>query len=133
MEKVLESKNEYESRVYPRLRIKTDIRYAVYHQDKKDHQKFRTNDVQHSSVTKDLSAGGVRFISGYAMPVGTVLEMSVQLPDKTGSVHCLAKVCRVEDDTFSAMFHLVVFFLDLSSADRARLEDFINNKIKDKH
>lgn len=129
LEKVLEVKNEYDSRVYSRIELKTNIRYAVYHQDKENLQKFRTNEVQHSSVTKDISAGGVRFISGYALPIGTILDMSIQLPGEKNSIHCLAKICRVEDDTFSAMFHLVAFFLDISSSDRVRLQEFIEKQI----
>jgi len=131
LKKVLEAKNDYDSRVYPRLKYKADIRYTIYHQDKKDPRRFRTNDVQHSSMTKDVSAGGVRFISGYALPTGTILEMTLQLDDSQPGVHCLAKVCRVEDDAFSAMFHLVVFFLDISSSDRARVEDFVSRRIGD--
>ncbi len=130
LEKVLETKNQYESRVYSRLNIKTDIRYTVYHQDKGDPQKFMINDVQHSSITKDISAGGVRFISGYALPTGTILDMTLKLPDGKEWIHCLAKICRVEDDAFSAMFHLVAFFLDISSFDRARLEEFVEQRLK---
>lgn len=130
LEKVLDAQDKYNSRVYPRLNIKSNIRYSVYHQDKSDFQKFRTNEVQHSSITKDISAGGVRFISGYALPVGTILDMSLQLPNEKEGVHCLAKVCRVEDDAFSAMFHLVAFFLDISSSDRSRLEDFVEGQIE---
>ena len=131
LEKVLESKNQYESRIYSRLKFKTDIRYIVYHQDKLNPQKFRLNDIQHSSITKDISAGGVRFISGYALPIGTILDVTLVMPDGKEGIHCLAKICRVEDDAFSAMFHLVAFFLDISSSDRSRLEDFVNQQIKE--
>lgn len=128
LKKVLDAQDNYNSRVYPRLKIKMNIRYSVYHQDRTDVQKFRTNEIQHSSVTKDVSAGGVRFISGYALPIGTILEMSLHFPNSKETIHCLAKICRVEDDTFSAMFHLVAFFLDISSADRSKLEDFIHQQ-----
>jgi type II secretory ATPase GspE/PulE/Tfp pilus assembly ATPase PilB-like protein len=131
LDKILETKNQYDSRVYTRFKIKTNIRYAVYHQDRLNPQKFRTNDIQHSSITKDISAGGVRFISGYALPVDTILDMMIQLPGGREGIHCLAKVCRVEDDAFSAMFHLVAFFLDISSADRSRLEEFVNQSLKE--
>jgi len=130
LEKVLAVDNQYESRIYPRLKTKVDIRYAIYHQDKDNPQKFRTNEIQHASVTKDISAGGVRFISGYALPIGTIVHMTIQIPQPQTGIHCLAKICRVEDDTFSAMFNLVAYFLDISSSDRARLEEFIDRQIK---
>jgi len=131
LKKVLEAKNEYDSRVYPRLKYRADIRYMIYHQDRIDPRRFRSNDIQHSSVTKDVSAGGVRFISGYALPVETILEVTLVLEAGLPGIHCLAKICRVEDDAFSAMFHLVAFFLDLSSSDRARVEEFVNRKMKE--
>ena len=132
LDKILETENQYDSRVYNRVKIKMDIRYAVYHQDKTNPQKFRTNEIQHSSVTKDISAGGVRFVSGYALPIGTILDMTIQVPDGKSSVRCLGKVCRVEDDAFSAMFHLVAFFLDISSSDRSRLNDFVESRLQKK-
>ncbi len=118
-----EQKNQYDSRIYSRVNCKANIRYSILHQDRVNPGQFTTDRVVHSSVTKDISAGGLRFVSGYALPVGTIIELTLELKKGIPGIHCLAKVCRVEDDTFSAMFQLVVYFLDISSADRALIED----------
>jgi len=123
--RMTEQKNQYDSRVYFRIPCKINIRYSILHQDRANLGQFTTDRVVHSSVTKDISAGGLRFISGYALPVGTIIELAMELKKGLPGIHCLAKVCRVEDDTFSAMFHLVVYYLDISSADRAVIEGYV--------
>jgi len=123
--RIAQQKNQYDSRIYARVNCKANVRYSILHQDRNNPGQFTTDRVVHSSVTKDISAGGLRFISGYALPVGTILELTLELEKGLPGIHCLAKVCRVEDDTFSAMFHLVVYFLDISSADRAVIEDHV--------
>ncbi len=125
--RMTEQKNQYDSRVYFRIPYKINIRYSILHQDRVNLGQFTTDRVVHSSVTKDISAGGLRFISGYALPVGTIIELAMELKKGLPGIHCLAKVCRVEDDTFSAMFHLVVYYLDISSADRAVIEAFVSD------
>ncbi len=87
-----------------------------------------TDGVEHSSITKDVSAGGVRFVTGYTLPVGTILELKLQLQKGEKSIDCLGKICRVEEDSLSALFNLAAYFLDISSADRARLDNFVRAK-----
>ncbi|MCK5215615.1 MAG: Flp pilus assembly complex ATPase component TadA [Candidatus Omnitrophica bacterium] len=125
---VLNAKNEYDSRIYKRTKEKVEIRYSLVKQDKDDPHKLITEQVEHSSVTKDISAGGLRFVTGYTIPKDTVLDLKIVLDKKEPSVNCLAKICRVEEDDLTAMFNLCVYFLDLSSGDRARIEQFVREK-----
>ncbi len=118
-------KNEYDSRVYPRIKEKLGIRYAIVKQDPKDPTQLIVDKVEHSSLTKDLSAGGVRFVSGYPLAVGTILDLKIHLERNERSIDCLAKICRVEDDNLSSMYNLVAYYLDISSSDRAKIEQFI--------
>lgn len=128
---VLKAKDDFNSRVYPRLEIRVGIRYQVIDQDDDDMMHLTTDGVEHSSITKDISAGGVRFITGYTLPLGTILELKVQLEKGEKSIDCLGKICRIEEDSVSAMFNLAAYFLDISSADRARLDKFIHSKLGD--
>ncbi len=128
---LLQYSNQYDSRVYTRIDAKVQVRYFIFHQDKDNPDELTCDQVQHASITKDLSAGGVRFISVFALPIDTVIEVHLQLkPDEPG-IQCLARVCRVEDDAFSAMFHLAAYFLDISSGDRVRIEDFVSQYRRD--
>jgi len=129
---ILSAKNEYNSRIYSRLKEKVGIRYSIVRPDANNPVKLVGNQVEHSSITKDISAGGLRFVSGYTLPIGTILDVKVQL-EKGRSIDCLAKVCRVEDDTLSAMFNLVVYFLDISSADRARIDKYVKQRLAEQN
>ena len=124
---VLSAKDDYNSRVFPRVKGKVGIRYSIVRQDSKFPTRLITDGVDHSSITKDISAGGLRFVSGYTLPVGTILSLKIQLDKSERSVDCLAKVCRVEDDNLSAMFNLVVYYLDISSADRVKIGAFVKS------
>jgi len=127
---VLSAKDEYNARIYPRYKGKVGIRYSIVRQEAHQPNKLITDGVEHSSVTKDISAGGVRFVSGYTLPVGTILQVKIQLSKEERSIDCLAKICRIEDDNLSAMFNLVAYYLDITSADRVRINDYVNMRLR---
>jgi type II secretory ATPase GspE/PulE/Tfp pilus assembly ATPase PilB-like protein len=124
---IFAAKNEYESRVYTRVVARVGIRYAIVRQDALDPTKLIIEKVEHSSISKDISAGGIRFVSGYALPIGTILDVKIQLKKGEPSIDCLAKICRVEDDTVSSLFNLVAYYLDIPSADRVRITSYIKS------
>ena len=128
---VLSAKDEYNARTYPRINAKVGIRYSLIRQAPEQPNKLITDGVEHSSITKDISAGGLRFVSGYTLPVGTIVQLKIQLSKESRSIDCLAKVCRVEDDNLSAMFNLAVYYLDITSADRVQISDFVAARLKD--
>ncbi len=128
---MLKAKDDYNSRTYTRVEVRVGIRYQVVDQDDSDMTHLTTDGVEHSSITKDLSAGGVRFVTGYTLPVGTILEIKLQIEKGEKSIDCLAKICRVEEDSVSALFNLAAYFLDISSADRVRLDQFVRTKSTD--
>jgi len=123
---ILNAKDDYNSRVYPRYKGRVGVRYSIVRQDPKQSNRLITDGVEHSSITKDISAGGVRFVSGYTLSMGTILQLKIQLNKDERSIDCLAKVCRIEDDNLSAMFNLAAYYLDISSADRVRISDYVS-------
>ena len=92
--------------------------------------KLITDGIEHTSVTKDISAGGLRFVSGYPLALGTILDLKIHLDKSERSIDCLAKICRVEDDSPSAMHNLVVYYLDITSADRVKIDSFAKSLVK---
>ncbi|MCK5581144.1 MAG: Flp pilus assembly complex ATPase component TadA [Candidatus Omnitrophica bacterium] len=127
-EKILTTQNRYDTRTYPRLPGKVEIQYAIVRQDKKNPRKLTIDKMAHNSITKNISAGGLCFISGYALAVRTIIELKIQLgPDVF--FDCLARVCRVEEELRSSLFDVSAYFLDISSGDRARIEKFVNASI----
>jgi type II secretory ATPase GspE/PulE/Tfp pilus assembly ATPase PilB-like protein len=66
--------NGFDRRAYERIKKKINIRFKVF-KSKEDLAK-KAAKPEHMSVTNDISAGGVRFVSDEAMPLGSVLERS---------------------------------------------------------
>ncbi|MCB9772301.1 MAG: Flp pilus assembly complex ATPase component TadA [Candidatus Omnitrophica bacterium] len=126
---ILKVKDDYNSRTYSRVEARVGIRYQVVEQDDNDMTHLTTDGVEHSSITKDVSAGGVRFVTGYTLPLGTILQLKIQLEKGEKSIDCLGKICRVEEDSVSAMFNLAAYYLDISSADRVRLDNYARAKL----
>lgn len=131
---LLSVKNEYDSRAYSRITEKVKIRYKIFHQEKNEPHSLTisTDEFEHSTVTKDLSAGGLLFIAGHALSVGTILELKIHLLEGSASIDCLAKVCRVEEDELNNMFRIAVYYLDIASADRAKINEFVKSKMLEK-
>ncbi len=129
---ILSVKDDYNSRAYERLEEKVNVRYSIVRQDAQNPLKLFSDQVEHATVTRDISAGGLRFVSGYTLPVGTIIDVRIQLAGAEKSIDCLARVCRVEDDSLSAMFNIVVYYLDIPSADRVRIDHFVQEQRRKK-
>ena len=100
--------------------------------DPNDSNFLIADGVEHSSHTRDISAGGVTFGCGYVVPLGTILNVKIQLNEGERSIDCLARVCRVEEDAASGMFNIAVYYLDISSADRVKINQFAKLKLENK-
>jgi len=126
--------NDYEGRIYERTEKLAEIRYQLVKQDAQDASSKASDEIEHSTVTKDISAGGLRFISKDLIPVGSILELNIQLGEGGKSIDCFAKVCRVKQKDFESEFRIMAYYLDISSADRVLIKKFVKkslNKIKE--
>jgi len=83
--------------------------------------------VEYTTVTEDISAGGLRFISKERIQIGSIIELKIYIDHSQKAIECLAKVCRVEEDSMENIYTMVNYYLDLSSADRASIKKFIEN------
>lgn len=112
-------------RVYARLNTKVNITYKPL--DPKAAQKLQG---QYFGVTDDISAGGLAFISSEPKPLGTILDLKIELPDAGSSIECLAKVVRVDKPESQKFYTIAVCFLDLPSAQRARLDKYVEEELE---
>ena len=124
-EEILRNKDDYNSRVYPRLNAKVEVRYQLLNPNPKEPGRFDSDGVMHSSLTQDISAGGLRFVAKDPLPLGTILDLKIQYSKSERSIDCLAKVCRIEQDSVTSMYSLIVYYLDIPSADRAKLDRLV--------
>ncbi len=114
-------------RVYARLNTKVNLTYRVVDPKEVAPPKTKT---EYFSVSDDISAGGVALIAGGHHPLGTILELKIDLPDAKGPITCLAKVMRVEELESNKAYMTAVCFLDLPSAQRVRLNKYIEEELE---
>ncbi len=115
-------------RTFMRLDRSVNIRYKII----KDSQLLK--DVLKKfgdfSITKNISAGGLVFVAKETISLGSILELHIELADEGDAIECLARVVRQEEGDDNKSFDTAVCFLDLSGADRARLEKFVSKEIR---
>jgi len=117
-----------EPRVYNRLDKKINISFKT----------FKSLDVlfkrgftpEQLSVTRNISAGGLLFVSCEPLTVGSILELTIELPDSNDPIDCLVKVLRVEQIEEGRNYDVAGHFLDISSSHRTRLEKYIESERK---
>jgi len=116
-----------DKREFIRLNERVDIQFRVFEPGS---SSSKASAVQKFTKTKNVSAGGLLFISNEQIPLGTILELKINLPDATGTIECLGRVIRIEQKLGEETFDVAVCFLDLTSAQRAQLDAFIKERRK---
>ncbi|HOD12951.1 MAG TPA: ATPase, T2SS/T4P/T4SS family [Candidatus Omnitrophota bacterium] len=119
-----------DGRVYPRVDQKLNVLYRIFQSDP-DVLVVHAKDIEYATTTRNISAGGVVIDSEKPLPVGSVIEIRIYFDDqKKESLECLAKVCRVEKEKDVERYHVVAYFLDISSADRNKLAQLVSQKMQ---
>ncbi|MEW6087449.1 MAG: PilZ domain-containing protein [bacterium] len=83
---------------------------------------------------KNLSSSGIFFNYNEKIPVDTELELNISLPFISEPVHCLGKVCRVDEDKkYQAglrkipVYGIAVFFEIIDDNIKNAIDDFAEN------
>ncbi|MGD9014766.1 MAG: ATPase, T2SS/T4P/T4SS family [Candidatus Omnitrophota bacterium] len=128
-EPIASIKEQDDRRAYSRLVTGIHIRYKIF----KSHDELlkRGYTPERLSVTKNISAGGLLFVSGQAIPVGAVLELIIELPSGEELIECLGRVLRVKEIEENKSYDIAVCFLDITSAQRAKLDKYVQNKLQE--
>ncbi len=116
-------------RLFVRLEHSINVRYRIVKTPP------TIEDLMHRPATamqftsaKNISAGGLVFITKEEVSVESILDLVVELPDEQEPIHCLAKVIRQEPVENGKKFDTAVCFMDLSPASRSRLERYIEKE-----
>ncbi|MFC1631223.1 ATPase, T2SS/T4P/T4SS family [Candidatus Omnitrophota bacterium] len=117
-----------ERRTFPRLDAKIHVHYKVVKQ-KTEQSRGGYQTTEYTRNTNNIGSGGLLFISDTALPPGTVLELSIDLPDAKRPIQCLCRVLRIEEVIVNKIFELAVCFLDIAGADRNRLNKYIEQSL----
>lgn len=115
-----------EKRTYRRLDKQAILHYKVFRsQEELLRQGYR---LEQLNVTKNISAGGLLFTSAEAIAIGSILELKIELPEGGEPIECLSKAVRIEEREQNKNYDIAVCFLDVTSAQRARLDKYIETK-----
>jgi type II secretory ATPase GspE/PulE/Tfp pilus assembly ATPase PilB-like protein len=114
-------------RIYRRLNNEVNVRYRVF--EIENELIKRESTLEESATTKNISAGGLLFIAHDKLAVGAILELKIKLPNSEELVECLARVVRVEELVEQKEYDIAVCFLDLTGAERIRLDKFVGRAI----
>ncbi len=117
----------HDRRTFIRLPNNINLRYKVFRNEEELFSRgFRPEEF---SITRNLSAGGLLFISPESLAFGAVLELNIDLPVDQETVQCLARVVRVSESDKKGVFEIGVCFLDLTGAQRAKLENYVEKRV----
>lgn len=112
-----------DKRIYARLDSRVYVRYKVFKQ-KLEKSKELTFEPELVGVTKNMSAGGLLFNASENINLGTVVDLTLELPEEN-PIQCLARTVRVEEVIPNKSYETAVCFLDLPNAERARLNRYV--------
>ncbi|GAG02894.1 unnamed protein product, partial [marine sediment metagenome] len=113
-----------ERRVFRRLNAKVKIHYELI----KPEEYKRGKGIYHIGATEDISAGGLLFESNEPLSLGSILELKIELPNGDRFIQCLARVQRVEEIVANKTYDIAIYFLDISGAERTRLNKYVQRK-----
>jgi c-di-GMP-binding flagellar brake protein YcgR len=116
-----------DQRAYVRLAKKVNVRYKVF--KSQDELLTRGFTSEQFSVTKNISAGGVLFISDEPAPIGSTVELKIELPIGEAPIECFGRVVRIDEIEPQKAYNVAVCFLDLTSADRAKLDKYVEEEL----
>ncbi|MDD5466046.1 MAG: ATPase, T2SS/T4P/T4SS family [Candidatus Omnitrophica bacterium] len=115
-------------RAYQRLNSRVNLRYKLL-KSQGDLLK-RGFTPEELSVTSNISAGGLLFFSDEILAVGSILELILELPGGgEDPIECLARVTRVEEMDQEGKYNIAVCFLDITGAQRGRLNKFVEQEL----
>ena len=103
--------------------MKINIRYRVIAPNLKTSEESLT-------ILRNLSAGGLALSMDENIKVGTVLQLSIELPSDETPVVCLSRVVLSEGPMVDGTFFVGVCFLDMTGVDRARLDRFVSEEAR---
>ncbi|MFH1339465.1 MAG: ATPase, T2SS/T4P/T4SS family [Candidatus Omnitrophota bacterium] len=118
-----------DKRVYSRLDTRINLRYKVFKNAEELLKRGYTP--EHLGAAKNISAGGLLFTAGQAIAVGAILELLIELPDDKEPIECLSRVVRVKEIETNKDYDTAACFLDITGAQRARLEKYVTSRIQE--
>ena len=119
--------NQGDKRIYRRLNMKINIRYVPINSNGKIEKELARESF---GAAKNLSAGGLAFSTNETYKVGTLLQVTIELPMAKEAITCLSRVVRCAQSVRDTTNDVAVCFLDLSSKDSSEIGKFVNEEAR---
>jgi len=78
------------------------------------------------ALTRDLSAGGMRFISNDFLPVSARLNLELSLDSHTHTISAAARVVWVQKLPYNENFMIGLEFMTIENEDRIKIIRYVN-------
>jgi len=95
------------------------------------HNILKSKDVS-TSVTKDISAGGVSFIANRDFEPSSLIDLEISFPAIAHPVKAAARVVRTEAMKQPNMYKVAAQFVHIDENDKKAIDDFIKETLGDK-
>lgn len=118
----------HKERAFLRKNVKIKVHYKLM--KSQEGEAAEGGEIDHVSSSKDVSAGGLLFVSSNPFSLGTILELKIDLMNGNKFIQCLARVIRVEEVVMDNNYNIAVCFLDISGFDRNRLKKYIQGRLE---
>ena len=105
-----------ERRRHPRVNARLPLQY-------KDIQ--RPIEAYSGTLSRDVSEGGVRFLSNEFLSVFTRLLLEVSIPSLSRPVKAISKVAWIQKVPRSNQYNVGVQFMDMTEEDKKQLASFV--------
>jgi len=126
-------KSPADRRVYMRLDDRINIRFKMFKQSPGESLFGRKEVIlENVTATKNISAGGILFISNEAPAIGSIIELKLEVPHRDTPIQCLARVVRVDTIEAKKTYNVAAAFLDISSKDRSDLDRYVREEMPER-
>lgn len=122
----MEKDSSSDRRFFWRLNNKLNLKYQIIKSSPK--MPLQKTDSQHFSVLKNISEGGILFIALQELPVGTILNMDLELLDAENPINCLVKVVRTKEIEKNNVYEIGAAFLGFSIKEKTRILKYLEGE-----
>ena len=122
-------------RAFPRTTVPLKVFYVkVFYKIVKKNQGNQAveDPSEYTGTTENISAGGLLMHTDKLLNLEEILKLRFEpVPGSERFVECLARVVRLEESLERGRYHAGLVFLDLTSADRVYLDQFVSEKLNE--
>ncbi|MFA5271561.1 MAG: PilZ domain-containing protein [Candidatus Omnitrophota bacterium] len=125
MENPINRDQNTERRKFPRLSISTNVKYSV----------VKINSLSDDIPMKNISAAGICIVADEDLQLGTVLSLSVYLPDNDAPIYTKGRVVWKSEFKIGygskSSYDIGVEFLEIDEEDKQKIFQYVSKLPRD--